>query len=144
MPASLQYEFEPIQLIRAVQLDQHLRSPERFHESVIAALRYKVETFPELADRLQEMQSERDPSARVLYRARRRLDAVGHLLERRVMAFLADHPEELESIHLYSDGSEVKGQEIQGMAWEFELADGTLHKSMLAPLSLHKIYERPF
>ena len=64
-----------------------------------------------------------------LYEARLRVDAVSGLLSRRELRHIFDTcRDSLIAASLFSDGSPVSGQEIQGMILELNFSDGRIEK----------------
>jgi hypothetical protein len=76
---------------------------------------YEVDDFP--SDNSHIRDALRDPSAKTLWRARGKLDAVSMLLDRREFAGWKA-TDAVRGISLYSDASPVVGTELQGMVMD--------------------------
>ena len=76
-------------------------------------------------------------SRTTIQRYNMQIDAVGMLWERREIARLAEHPEEVQSMHLFSDGSPVtRGAELQGQILQIALATGIIWEIIMPGYAL--------
>ena len=93
----VQKRFDPIQMIKALNVNKNLKSGNVFTDNLKATSSY----FKEVTGQDIEIVKEDHPMRRSLERARCKLDFTACLLERRHMAALRCNPENLVSIHLY-------------------------------------------
>ena len=109
---------DAVRILYALDFAKYLRSVYDFGEAGTAWERFKT------GGELEEPRSkDRDPPRTRLQRGRQRLDLVTCLIERREYhAALANG--EIYTIGLYTDGSPVKGNEIQGLVMDVTYTDG--------------------
>ena len=109
----------------------HLCATDRFGDALPAGQDY-IHADEESEDEdgvLPHVLLDRDghPSRRTVDRSHLVLDAVSLLLDRRRFAGWVEG-DLISSIHAFSDGSPVTGEEIQGMCWDVILHDRSVYR----------------
>ena len=119
-------DFDPVRLVLAINVAQHLRDVQFFQTVVGGCSDY----LGLESDRPIEHNPEVDPSRWTLQRAIARADVVSCSLTRR--QFRAWRKDDMiKSIHIYSDASPVVGFELQGMVLDVVLRDGSMTRFIL-------------
>ena len=133
---------DPIRVIKALKFGNHLKSALHMEDALDDGVAYAFPSDEETGQRAVEVPKEQTQvHYNTLYRGRLRLDATACLLERREIAEMMKSPNELASIHLFSDASAVTGTEVQGMVLQFVYACGAVAESVLPAVSLaHGFY----
>jgi hypothetical protein len=114
--------FDAVRALKLIRFGNTLKSKGQTHMALSHAIDAAVHDDDAAADALKYFNQD-TPSNKQCYRHYTRLDAVGMSIERREMANLYEnHSDTLVSAHLFTDGSPVTGQELQGMvlqlAWD--------------------------
>jgi len=143
----LRQRFGPLKLIKALKILHTVRDSKLLTTNVEANAWYLAETDnvkdfdvpgPGDAPVVPTRDPKDDPGARVLERARAKLDAVCCLLQRREwQRAMADPADPIASLHIMSDASPVTGNEIQGMCLEIAYRTGLIVKEWLPAMSMH-------
>ena len=114
---------DPIRLVHALDVTQHLRMPDLFEKVLEASQDYLALDAGERV----EHDYYKDPKKFVLQQSQARSDVLEMLLNRRrFKQWRAD--DAVKSMHLYSDGSPVTGDELQGMILDVIFRDGSLEQ----------------
>ena len=122
----IQPEQDPIKLVDALGVLQHLRGPTMFSELLDDAGEYLAAN-----DSLIVRRRDEDPARSSLQRALSRADIVALNLERRRFHHWQQH-DLIKSLHLFSDASPVVGHELQGMLIDVVLRDRSVVQMVLA------------
>lgn len=123
---NIKQEIDPIRLVQALGVVQHLRSPQYFQE----VLEDVGEYFGLDESAPVERNPDNDPRRTALLTGMARADVVAMLLtRRRFHQWRLD--DAIKSIHIYSDASPVVGVELQGMIIDIVLNDGGFHRVTL-------------
>ena len=118
-------------MLRGLSVAQYLRSSKFFSKVMGAASRFDADD----GSRVPPREGKHDPSRKTLDRNAAKLDVVDCLLERR--ALRADRQfDTARSIHLYTDGSPVTGEELQGMIMDVVYRSGEGRRATLPGASL--------
>ena len=130
-PSRLQDRWDPMKLINAVAFSLKLKDVNEFSDAIQESNIYQAD--PDLTP------PERDPtedcSRPSIVRAKCKLDMVGMQLDRR--RFHAEVAAgDLDAINVFTDGSPVVGQEIQGMVADFVKKDGSVRRVILPGATL--------
>lgn len=115
-------EWDPVRLVHAIGMAQHIKSPKYFLEVVHGAIEYlnlEVRQAP------IEHDGTLDPKRTALDTALARADAVAMLLQRRMFKSWRWN-KRIKSLHLQSDASPVAGHELQGMILDVVMNDGSM------------------
>ena len=121
---------DAVRTLYALDFAKYLRSTYDFGEAGTAWERFKKDGELE-----EPRPKHRDPPRTRLQRARQRLDLATCLVERREYhAALANG--DIVAIVLYSDGSPVKGNELQGLVMDITFTDGHKDTVILPGASL--------
>jgi hypothetical protein len=126
-------QFDGVHFLKALRFSRHIHAQEDFGEALDDAMDVGIHD-DELRGQVQAAQG-RMPKAYALKIGRLKLDAVTMGLERRELSeLILEHPTDVISMHLHTDGSPVTGTEIQGMILEIILAgDPYEHRSIIMP-----------
>ena len=124
-------EVDPIRLVHAVSVCQHLRATKLFVEAVDDAYDY---IFLE-DDEAPVRNKANDPTRTGLQAAMARVDVVAMLLSRRQFRQWRQAGV-VRSINVYSDASPVTGTELQGMLVDVNFTDGSSLRMTLPGSSL--------
>jgi hypothetical protein len=127
---------DPIQILKYLQFGTNLKNIAKGEESLRNAIDCACATG-ELTDTVLK-QLPTNPAPTAARHAKLKLDAVAMNIERREFKDLyVNHRDELVSAHLYSDGSPVTGQELQGMVLELCMRGGRIFTFIMPGIVLH-------
>ena len=121
----IQAEIDPIKLVDALAVVQHLRTPRDFSELLDDAGDYLAAN-----DSLIVRNREADPARTSLQLSLARADLVAMLLQRRWFRKWRQE-DSIRSIHIYSDASPVVGHELQGMILDICFNNGDVIRMIL-------------
>ena len=139
-PVQMRQEFDPLVVFNAFKFSRHLKDLRQTHEALDDAIECKVGD-EELAANIKEKGTQ-NPHRSSILRSRMKVDATSMCLERRRFQYFFDHPDEVESMHVWSDASPVPGggSEVQGMVLQIMLASSEVLTTILPGVVL--FYER--
>ena len=121
---------DPVRLLFALNFSKHLRCVQEFSEAGTAWEEFKIGREFEVP-----RDTSMDPFRTSLQRARQTLDVTTMLVERReYLAAMAN--DEIAALNLYSDGSPVRGVEIQGLVMDVLYTNGSKETVVLPGASL--------
>ena len=132
-PPQMQRQEDPVKSVRGLAYANFLKNVEEFGGSLDAGQRYDRDDDDDDSDIVRDATG--DAHVSKISRRKRRMDAVGMCLERRL--FHADMATDgIRTISVYSDASPVSGAEIQGMILEFVKHDDSVRQCILPASAL--------
>jgi hypothetical protein len=127
---------DAVQIFKHLKFSRHLKDISKADECLQDAL-VSACASEDLIHTINDQLPD-SPRREALRQARLRLDAVTMNVERRYFQnIIQNKKEEIQSIHLYSDGSPVSGAELQGMVMEFCMTIGTIMTVVMPGVMLH-------
>jgi hypothetical protein len=128
---------DAVDTLRYLKHAGNLKDLSKADESLVDAIAAACGEEFELADRVYDNKPQQYKRSQ-LYHARRKLDAVGMLVERRELKDLCrNRPDELVSAHLFTDASPVTKSELQGMILELCMACGAILVFVMPGVMMH-------
>lgn len=117
---------DPVRLVHALSVLQHLRSPKLFVVALDDAYDYLFQDD----DGREARNSEKDPRRSSLQKALARADVVSLNITRRMFKQWRQEGV-VKAINVFSDASPVVGTELQGMLVDVVLTNGEVHRIIL-------------
>ena len=128
--------YDPVSILRQINFCKHLRNTAEMDEALEAAID-AVCPDAGLKQLVRVWQPEIGKKS-MLFVNRLKLEPCAMLLERREFKALFEcRRDQLQSAHLFTDGSPVSGQELQGMILQLVYIDGTVRNFILPGVVLH-------
>ena len=128
-------QHDGIALLKWMRFSRHLLAQRSVSEAIDDGLDAGIED-ENVKSAAQDSRS-RVPAADVLIRGRLKLDATAMALERRMFKdIILNRSGELVGLYLFSDGSPVTGQEIQGMLMDLVWKDNLITRFVLPGIAL--------
>ena len=111
-------EIDPVEVFHQLKFASHCKDFREFEEALLDGLQVFISDSDDCRDIADATEVHSRSS---LQRSLQKLDAVAMALTQRELEELSRHPERVESAHLFSDGSDVCGTEMQGMVLQIVL-----------------------
>ena len=118
---------DPVRLIEAINVAQHLRQPDLFRTVLEGCMDY---LGLEESNHAIAHDFDLDPSRSTMDKALARADVVAMNIQRRQFHAWRE-ADAIRSVNIYSDASPVVGAELQGMVIDINLNDGTTERMIL-------------
>ena len=128
--------YDPVRMVKAIKFSEHLHTARSIQNAVSDAIDYALDDDVQMAQDANAARK-KDPNATTITRNRVRLDPVAMLLTRRKLRHIFNTDKTFfVSGHLYTDGSPVTGQELQGMVLQLMQRDGTMWELVMPGVAL--------
>ena len=129
--------FDAVRSLKLLEFTHFLKDKNKSAEAMDACIDAAFDGDDEGADGLRSRQTA-NPKHSSIYAQILKVDAVGMIVERREwLDIYANSPEKLVSAHLFTDGSPVTGQELQGMILQLCWLDGSITERIMPGIALH-------